>query len=146
MKSDLLVILAKLLVFYLWLILVYSLQMCWVLKNCSILMFEKFWKRVGVTPTSYVLQCGRVPFASDVAYGNTAEGRLRRKQTQVNKVWSEACKMHSHMVKVSNPPLEDVLICFLLKLSIAFYTLKRWTDVILRLQVLFIFLLGQSHF
>lgn len=133
-------------VFYLWLILVYSLQMCWVLKNCSILMFEKFWKRVGITPTSYVLQCGRVPFASDAAYGNTAEGRLRRKQTQVNKVCRKACKMHSHMVKVSNSLLEDVLIYFLFKLSIAFYTLKRWTDTVLRLQGLLIFLVEQSYF
>lgn len=146
MKSDLLVILAKLLVFYLWLILVYSLQMCWVLKNCSILMFEKFWKRVGITPTSYVLQCGREPFASDGAYGNTAEGRLRRKQTQVNKVWSEACKMHNHTVKVTNSLLEDVLMHFLLKLSIAFYTLKRETDTVLRILVLLLFLLEQSHF
>lgn len=55
------------------------------------------------------------------------------------------CKMHSHMLKVTNSLLkENMLIHFLLKSSIAFYSFKRISDVILRLQVLFFFL-EQTH-
>lgn len=54
--------------------------------------------------------------------------------------------MHNHTVKVTNSLLEDVLMHFLLKLSIAFYTLKRETDTVLRILVLLLFLLEQSHF
>lgn len=82
-KSDLLVILAKLLVFYLWLVLSwYILYKCAVYwKTAAFRCLKSSEKRVGITPTSCVLQCGRAPFASDVAYENTAEERLKRKQT-----------------------------------------------------------------
>lgn len=106
--------------------------MCWVLKICSILMFKQFWKRAGITPTSCVLPCERGSFASDAAYESTAEERLRRKETQVNHVGTEAhlsvpdAQSHtqSHPCSINK---ENALLCFVPKLSNTFCSFQRVT-------------------
>lgn len=106
--------------------------MCWVLKICSIFMFEQFWKRAGITPTSCVLPCERGSFASDAAYESTAEERLRRKETQVNHVGTEAhlsvpdAQSHtqSHPCSIDK---ENALLCFVPKLSNTFCSFQRLT-------------------
>lgn len=90
-------------------------------------------ERIEITPTSCALQCGKAPFASDVACENTAGERLKRKQTKEEVrllCWCKTLRYSRSVILLKeNLLFHSVQIIYWLKTS----------NTALRLQVLFNF-------